>query len=56
MCIGLNGRRSKSLRAGVSKETCAGTYSNEHRPLTSALAQRFLGSYICHFAMNIHRY
>ena len=47
------GTRGKRQRAGASNGTCTGTYSNQHRPVTTAPAEHFGGTYLYHFVIRI---
>ena len=48
------GARGKCRRAGASHGTCTGTYFNQHRPLTTAPADHFGGTYLYHFVICIY--
>ena len=54
ICIAM-GARSKCRRAGASNGTCPGIYSDQYRPLISAPAERFRGTYTYLFVVHMHR-
>ena len=49
ICIALEGRGTSA-----GDETCTRTYSNQHRPLTTAPAEHFGGKYLYRFLIRIY--